>query len=213
MTVPYLLEQIVVGPIETNCYLLADAATHECAVIDPGDDSAKIITRIAAKGWKPVVIINTHSHADHIGANGDIKKTYHVPLMIHRDDADDLPDPARNLSAHIGPGFAAPAADRLLAENDTIAVGQLTLRVVHTPGHTRGGIVLAVEDLLFTGDTLFCGTVGRTDLPGGSDTVLAASLKKFDLFPKTMRILPGHGRPCTLEKEYTHNFFLGRSPR
>ncbi len=210
MNLPYILETIVVGALEVNCYLLADAKTLECAVIDPGDDGEKIIARINELKLKPVAIINTHSHADHIGADAAIKKRFDIPIMIHREDAPNLSVPERNLSSYAGGAFSAPNADRLLEDGDSITVGSLQLRVTHVPGHSKGCIVLSVEDLLFTGDTLFCGTVGRTDLPGGSDDELNRSLKKFNAFPRTMRLLPGHEKQCTLEKEYGHNIFLGR---
>jgi hydroxyacylglutathione hydrolase len=210
MSVPYILETVVVGQLEVNCYLLADAITLECAVIDPGDEGKKIIARINELKLKPVAIINTHSHADHIGADADIKNEFNVPIMIHREDAPNLPEPEKNLSTYAGGAFSAPKADRLLEDGDTITIGSLVLRVTHVPGHSRGCIVLSVEDLLFTGDTLFCGTVGRTDLPGGSDTELYLSLKKFNSFPRKMRLLPGHEQSCSLEKEYGHNIFLGR---
>jgi len=210
MNKPYVLETVVVGSLEVNCYLLADAVTLECAVIDPGDDGEKIIARINEKKLKPVAIINTHSHADHIGADAQINNAFNVPIMIHRADAPNLSDPAGNLSAYEGGELVAPAAGRLLEDGDIIGIGNLKIRVVHTPGHTKGCILLSVEDLLFTGDTLFCGTVGRTDLPGGSDAELNRSLKKFNEFARSTRILPGHEKQCTLKEEYAHNIFLGR---
>jgi glyoxylase-like metal-dependent hydrolase (beta-lactamase superfamily II) len=204
----YALYTVVVGDLEVNCYIIEDTATHQAAVIDPGDDASAIIGCIEEKHLTPVAIINTHGHYDHIGADAELKKKYNVPVYVHRADAPYLRDASKNCSTLATGVTVSLHADVQLDEGDVITVGSLRLEVIHTPGHTPGGICLLVEDLLFCGDTLFCGTVGRTDLLGGNEDALFASLKKLERLPGTLRILPGHGNACTLAKERTHNPYL-----
>lgn len=203
----YELITIVVGPIETNCYVLADKSTLRAVIIDPGDNPQIIIKRIEYHKFIPTAIINTHGHADHIIGNQAIKTVYKIPVMIHSADNVFLSDPELNYS-HFTGAVTMPSADRQLKGGDLIECGALKLKVIETPGHTPGCICLQCEDLLFTGDTLFCGSIGRTDLPGGDDETMASSLKLFADLPKTLKILPGHGPACTLADEYKHNPYL-----
>lgn len=204
----YLLEKIVVGPIETNCYLLADSSTRQALIVDPGETPDRIIKKLEYKTLKPIAIVNTHGHADHIMGNQALKSVYKIPVYIHENDNEFLTDPELNYSQYAGGGFTLPPADIKLKEGDIIPVGGLSVRVYFTPGHTPGGICLLCEDLLFTGDTLFCGSIGRTDLPGGNEETLNNSLKLFAKLPKNLKILPGHGPECTLEEEFKHNPYL-----
>lgn len=204
----YLLERIVVGPIETNCYLLADAASRQALIIDPGEAPERIIKRLEYKTLKPIAIVNTHGHVDHIMANQALKTVYKIPIYIHENDNEFLTDPALNYSQYVGGGLTLPPADIKLKEGDIIDVGGLTVQVYHTPGHTPGGICLLCEDLLFTGDTLFCGSIGRTDLPGGDDETLTNSLKLFSKLPKELKVYPGHGPESTIAQELKHNPYL-----
>lgn len=204
----YILKAIVVGPIETNCYVIADAETRKALVIDPGDEADRIAAEVGKMGAAVVGIVNTHGHYDHIGANRALKALWNVPVYASRDEAAYFAKPALNRSQFYGYQLTAPAPDVLLGEGDTVTAGKLAFTVMTTPGHTTGGMCLAGEGLIFTGDTLFAGTVGRTDLPGGDEDVLMISLGKFRSFPGDTRILPGHGPETTLEREFRANEYL-----
>jgi len=202
-------ELVVVGALETNCYLVYDEETRECAVIDPGADPEKIISTIAELELKPVIVLNTHGHVDHIGANSDIVQKYAIPLAMHAADTGMLQvSDYIELSLLLG-ARNSPAPDRLLAEGDEVAVGRTSLRVIHTPGHTPGSIGFVHGGFLFSGDTLFCGGVGRTDLPGGSWKDLERSIRERILtLPEETVVLPGHGPHTTVEQERSSNPFL-----
>jgi len=202
-------ELVVVGALETNCYLVYDEETRECAVIDPGADPEKIISTIAELELKPVIVLNTHGHVDHIGANSDIVQKYAIPLAMHAADTGMLQvSDYIELSLLLG-ARNSPAPDRLLAEGDEVAVGRSSLRVIHTPGHTPGSIGFVHGGFLFSGDTLFCGGVGRTDLPGGSWKDLERSIRERILtLPEETVVLPGHGPHTTVEQERSSNPFL-----
>jgi hydroxyacylglutathione hydrolase len=195
-------ELIIVGALETNCYLAYGDASRACAIIDPGAEPEKIFAAVAALELKPSVVLNTHGHADHIGANRDMKDKYSVPVWIHAADA-----PMIEASDHIQLSLLlgvkdSPPPDRLLEDGDTIPVGGGSLRVVHTPGHTPGSVVFLGDGILFSGDTLFCGGVGRTDLPGGSWKDLDRSIReKILVLPGETLVLPGHGPWTTVEQE------------
>ena len=208
MTDKYELVSVVVGPIQTNCYLLADAGSKKTLIIDPGDDAPIIIKRLEYHKFIPVAIVNTHGHADHITANGQLKKVYNIPIYIHKADGEYLNDPELNYSAPNGVSITSPKADHLVKGGDIIEVGDLKVKVIDSPGHTPGGILLMCEDLLFTGDTLFCGDIGRSDLPGGDQDTLANSLKIFKTLSPTFKIYPGHGSACILSEEFKHNPYL-----
>ena len=204
----YYLFKCEVGSLDVNCYFIADASSRKAAIIDPGASPENIEAIIEREKLIPVAIINTHGHYDHIGADAALKKKFGIPLLIHRADAPFLTDSSLNGSCYMGVDITGVSADRLLDNGDTINVGALEFTVIHTPGHTPGGICLWTEDLLFTGDTLFCGSVGRCDLAGGDEDILNASLKILKTLPETLRILPGHGPECTLSKELRHNPYL-----
>jgi hydroxyacylglutathione hydrolase len=195
-------ELIIVGALETNCYLAYGDASRACAIIDPGAEPEKIFAAVAALELRPSVVLNTHGHVDHIGANRDMKDKYSVPLWIHAADA-----PMIEASDHIQLSLLlgvkdSPPPDRLLEDGDTILVGGASLRVVYTPGHTPGSVAFLGDGILFSGDTLFCGGVGRTDLPGGSWKDLDRSIReKILVLPGDTLILPGHGPWTTVEQE------------
>lgn len=204
-----------VGPLQANCYLLADPS-GQMAIIDPGGDPEEIISVIDREGWSPVVVINTHNHIDHVAANRAVVERYRVPLLIHRRDAAGLSDPGMNLSAlGFGP-LDSPLADRELDHGDEIRVGGLVLKVIATPGHTPGSISLLLERgnqpaVIFTGDTLFAGGVGRTDFPGGSGKDLVSSIRdRLLVFPDETVILSGHGDSSTIGEERRGNYFVER---
>lgn len=201
-------KMIIVGALETNCFLVYDPETLDCAVVDPGSEPGKIYPVIAEEGLRPVVLINTHGHIDHIGANRDIKDKYHVPLFIHAGDKDLL---TRTQSLELSLLLNAqdsPPADRLIADGETIKIGKGCLRVLHTPGHTPGSVSLLGDGFLLSGDTLFFEGVGRTDLPGGNQAQLECSIReKIMTLPDDIVVLPGHGPLTTVGQERQNNAF------
>lgn len=200
---------VIVGPLETNCYIYFCSETRECAVIDPGAEAEQIFPLITHLNLKPVIILNTHGHVDHTGANLEIKDRYQAPIAMHQDD---LPLLEENIQLEFGLMLGAkptPRPDRLLADGDEVRVGQTSLKVIHTPGHSPGSVCFYTPGILFSGDTLFCGGVGRTDLPGGSWKDLIRSLRtRVLIYPDETLVLPGHGPRTTIGEEKENNPFL-----
>jgi glyoxylase-like metal-dependent hydrolase (beta-lactamase superfamily II) len=203
------VETVVVGALETNCYLVYCEKTLECAVVDPGADPEKILRAIADKNLKPVTLINTHGHVDHIGANKDIKDRFDVPLLIHEGDVLLLQNALLSEIAFLLGAQASPDPDSFLREGDEVRFGESRLQVLHTPGHSPGSVSLQGEGLLLSGDTLFCGGVGRTDLPGGSWDELVRSIQEriFTLDGQT-RVYPGHGPSTSVDQEKNANPYV-----
>jgi glyoxylase-like metal-dependent hydrolase (beta-lactamase superfamily II) len=196
--------------LESNCYIIGCGETKEGVVVDTGAEAGKILSRVAKLGLKIDKIILTHGHPDHMSALAEVRQATGAKVLIHSADADMLPDARRNLSIFMGQKLELKQADVLLKDGDTIKVGNITLDVIHTPGHTPGGICLkCAGDVLITGDTLFAGSVGRSDFPGGSHTQLIDSIKnKLLKFSPETRIYPGHGPGSTIGKEKSSNPFL-----
>lgn len=205
-----LIRMLVVSPFQTNCYIAADSSTRDALIIDPGDNAEVIAQAARAEDFTVCGIVNTHGHGDHIAANRVLKTEFDCPVMIHELDAPYLVDPDLNLSALMGQfGPLSPPADRLLKEGDEVMVGELHFGVLHTPGHTPGGICLAVGDVLFSGDTLFAGSIGRSDFPGGSHRQLIESIRtKLLILPDDTVVYPGHGPSTTIVAERTSNPWL-----
>lgn len=178
-----------VGMLGTCCYVLWQEGRSDCLVIDPGADAASV--RAATTGRRIAGILLTHGHFDHIGAVGDLLGD--AELFIHRDDAAMLGDPRLNASWMIGREITAPAATRLVHEGDEIACAGITLRVLHTPGHTPGSVCYEAGEHLFTGDTLFDHGYGRTDLPGGDAAALMNSLRRLMPLLADHHLYAGHG--------------------
>jgi len=200
-----IIEKLVVGLLETNCYILADEKTKDAVIIDPGDEHKKIRAKVEKLGLIPLCVIITHGHGDHIGANKDLG----LPIWIHRFDADSLADPAKNLSRAFDFEVRSPKAGRLLEDGEKFKVGSLELEIIHTPGHTPGGICVKCDGVVFTGDTLFCGGVGRTDLPQASEKDLFKSIKtKLLTLDDSVVIYPGHGPSSSIGDEKRNNPFL-----
>ncbi|PIP68091.1 MAG: MBL fold metallo-hydrolase [Candidatus Omnitrophica bacterium CG_4_9_14_0_2_um_filter_42_8] len=199
------IKKIIVGPLESNCYLFGDEATKEIFVIDPGGDYREIKSVIDKNGMKPKAVINTHGHGDHIGAN----KEFGIPVWIHRLDADFLMDPSKNLSGAFGFFLKTKTASRLVEDKDILNIGKYSLEVIHTPGHTPGSICLKAESVIFTGDTLFCEGIGRTDFAYGSEEDIMDSIKeKLFTLKDDYVIYPGHGPSSTIGNEKTSNPFV-----
>jgi len=203
------IELLTVGPLETNCYIVNCEKTQEAVVIDPGAESQNILKTVQENQLELRFIINTHGHVDHVSGNAAVKKAMGVPILIHKDDASMLQAENNPLAVFLPESEPSPPADRLLKDGDVIRFGKVTLRVIHTPGHTLGGVCLHRGKILFTGDTLFARGVGRTDLKGGSSEDLADSIKrKILVFSDDTIIFPGHGPSSTIGQERRYNPFL-----
>jgi hydroxyacylglutathione hydrolase len=207
----YGLRSLTVGDLATNCYLFWDPATHEAAVIDPGDEPERVLEVLRREHLRLALILNTHGHADHIGGNDGLKRATGAPLWVHPADRRRLTDPAANLSLDLGRPRVSPEADGPWVPGSPLAVGSLRLRVLHTPGHTPGSVCLLAPGVLFSGDTLFTLSVGRTDLPGGDPAGLEASLRLLlETVPDATLVLPGHGPSTRFGDERLHNPYLTR---
>lgn len=201
------IERLVVGEMQTNCYLVY--ADGEGIVIDPGGGEGRIMNRIEELNLCIPYIICTHGHIDHILAVSMVKEKTGAQLMIHAADKDMLTDSIENLSTHMGSPYKTYPADRLLNHHDSVAFSGLSFEVRHTPGHTPGGISLYFPGHIFSGDTLFDGSIGRYDLPGSSQEKLLVSIKMQILSLDDWVIVhPGHGEETTVGRERESNPFL-----
>ena len=191
-----------VGPIGTNCYLLEDEKTHVAAVIDPGDEAGRILQVIKDDGVDVKYILLTHGHYDHTTAVPELHQALpQAEIYIHKADANGAGSRLFPLAGQI-PDL------KFYDEGDALTLGELTIQVLHTPGHSKGSVTLKVGDVLFCGDTLFAGSCGRTDLAGGSYDEIMASLKKLGELPGDYHVCPGHDVTSTLERERRSNPFL-----
>jgi glyoxylase-like metal-dependent hydrolase (beta-lactamase superfamily II) len=202
-------EVLAVGSLETNCYVVYCQDSLECAVVDPGADADRIFQLIARKSLEPALILNTHGHIDHIGANKDIKEKFNIPLYIHSADSPMLGNVKQSEMAAFLGVMDSPSPDHLLNDGDKIKIGESFLQVIHTPGHSPGSVSFLGDGFLLSGDTLFFGGVGRTDLPGGSWKDIESSIKnKILIMPDEMIVLPGHGPFTTVGQEKRTNPFI-----
>ena len=197
------------GQMGTNCYLVWDEKTLEAAVIDPGFEDQRISDSINENKLKVKYILLTHGHFDHLGGVNQIRELTGAKVLIHENDADCLLDPRRNLSVLAGMSMVLEPADGYLNENETITLGTVVIRVIHTPGHSKGGICLLAEDQLFAGDTLFNTSIGRTDFADGDlNELLNAIETKLFILDDATTVLPGHGENTTIGYEKMNNPFL-----
>lgn len=199
-----------VGALGTNCYIVYDENSKEAAVIDPGGSVEAITAVLRNEKLTVKYIVNTHGHADHVLGNMRIKEATGAPILIHEADAAMLMSGQKNLSAFIGGSVACGPADTLLKEGDVVKIAAgLELTVIHTPGHTPGGICLLTDSVLFSGDTLFAESIGRTDFPGGSYSQLIANIKnKLLVLDDAVKVLPGHGPETNIGRERAMNPFI-----
>ncbi len=188
-----MLKMMPVGPIQANCYILGCSKTMEGVVIDPGDEALRIVKEISRSGLKIKYILITHGHPDHTGAARELKGIIRAPVWIHGLDSRGLDIPP----------------DATLLDGQEIEVGTYRIKVIHTPGHSPGGVCFHAPGAVFTGDTLFAGSVGRTDFPGGDHKRLIAGVKE-KIFPlgDDLRVYPGHGPASTIGREKTRNPFF-----
>jgi glyoxylase-like metal-dependent hydrolase (beta-lactamase superfamily II) len=204
-----IIKKLEVGPIMANCFILGCEDTREAVVIDPGDDPDRILMTLAKEKLTVKYLIDTHGHFDHVGANRRMKEVTGAELAIHPDDVPMLAQLARSAASFGLSAENSPEPDLLLNEGDTVSFGNITLKVIHTPGHSRGGICLYTPGHLFAGDTLFAGSIGRTDLPGGDyDTLIASIKQKLLNLPDDTRVYTGHGPETTIANEKRMNPFL-----
>lgn len=201
--------KLEVGQLGANCYIIYCEKTLQGMVVDPGGDAEKILAVLKREKITVTSIVNTHGHADHIAANDELKEATGAPVLIHEEDAKMLVSAQGNLSIYIGNHLNCQAADRLLTDGDILVVGEMKFQVLHTPGHTRGGICIYGNDVVFSGDTLFEQSIGRTDFPGGSHSQLMSSIKtKLFVLADDTVVLPGHGANTTIGVERQTNPFI-----
>jgi len=205
-----ILQGFPVGAIGANCYIFGDEAAGEVFVIDAGDEADRILEALRRLNVRPVALVNTHGHFDHIQAIDAVRRATGAPFWIHRGEAEVLAQgPARAKSLFGLDLPPAPVPDRWLTEGDRLQVGGLTLAVRHTPGHSPGGVCLLGDGLAFVGDTLFAGSIGRADLPGADMQTLLASIAQVLLpLPDETACYPGHGPPTTIGEEKRTNPFV-----
>ena len=192
------IQTLQVGPIMTNCYLLCDEDAKVCALIDPGDDAARVEKLVKQSGCALRYILLTHGHFDHVGGVKEIAAETGCDVYLC---ADELTMPPQMTA---GPLYYTKTYD----EGDTLHLAGLTISVIRTPGHTPGSVCLLIDDAMFSGDTLFAGSCGRTDFPGGSDAAMRASLRRLAGLSTDHRVYPGHGMDTTLAEEKRYNPYL-----
>jgi glyoxylase-like metal-dependent hydrolase (beta-lactamase superfamily II) len=209
-----IVKALTVGPIMANCFIVGCDQTRAAAVIDPGDEADRILLALADLQLTVTQIINTHGHFDHVGANARLKQATGAPISAHALDAPMLAQLSRMAAMWGMSAEDSPAPDRLIDEGDRIVAGTITFQVIHTPGHTPGGVSLFADGHLFVGDTLFAGSVGRTDFPGGDFETLKASIqKKLFVLDDALKVHTGHGPDTTIGEEKRHNPFVGIGAR
>jgi hydroxyacylglutathione hydrolase len=207
-----ILEMLTVSPFQENCYVIGDEESMTGAIIDPGDEAARIALTVERVGLEISQIIVTHSHIDHVGAVAQLVDEYMCPVLMHN-EAEAMLKTVPQQAMMMGMRFGkVPKVDRHIADEEILEVGSLQLRSLYTPGHAPGHLAFLVEDkdTVFSGDALFAGSVGRVDLPGGSMEVLMQSIsERLLILPDETRVLSGHGPETTIGRERVSNPFLG----
>jgi hydroxyacylglutathione hydrolase len=210
-----IIKTIQVGELRTNCYIIAPdrgkqnpshngartEKSRKALVIDPGDEAEKIIELLDSEGLKPILIVNTHIHPDHVGGNRKIVEKYGIEAAAGRDGFDYVEGLKEYFEEFSGMSLEDLGIKKLLKDGDVIKVGKIKLKVIETPGHSKGGLCLYTDGVLFSGDTLFAGTYGRTDLIGGSENEMQLSIARLMELPDDTVVYPGHGRATTISEE------------
>lgn len=201
--------RLEVGMLATNCYIAVNEELKEGVIVDPGADAGRIMSLVEELGIKVAAIFVTHGHSDHIGALSEVREATGAPVYISEEDADMLTKADRNLSMYITKSITCAPAEYLFKYGEDVTIAGMTFKVYATPGHTKGGVCLHVEDIVFCGDTVFCESIGRTDFPGGSYKQIIESIKnKILVLDDETRLLPGHGPATTVAWERKRNPFL-----
>lgn len=206
-----LIESIVVGPLGVNCFILGDRQSNEGMIVDPGADCDKILAAVKRLGLTVKYIVNTHGHFDHVGCNRPVQEKTGAELLIHEKDVPLLSQASRSAQMYGLSVEDSPAPSRFLTDGMRLELGNRSIEILHTPGHTQGGccLLLAGQGVVITGDTLFADSVGRTDLPGGSHEQLIASIKaKLMPLPDETVVWPGHGPSSTIGRERRMNPYI-----
>ena len=204
------IRMMVLGPVQTNCFFLINEDTKEVLIIDPADRAQKIIEWINSEGLKPVAILLTHGHFDHIMGMAGVKNEYHIPVYASKDEVEVLANPQLNVSTMMG-AYISLTADELFADGDVLELAGMKLKVISTPGHTIGSVCFYMEEekVLISGDTLFEASVGRSDFPTGSSRQLIESIKtRLFVLPDDTDVCPGHGGTTSIAYEKAHNPFI-----
>lgn len=206
-----ILQGLTVGPFQENCYIVGDEASGEGALIDPGDEATRIALAVEQTEVEIGSIILTHSHIDHVGAVADLADEYACPVLLHA-EAEQMLQNVQQQAVMMGVKFGrVPEVDRYIGTEETLQVGGVRLRSLYTPGHAPGHLAFYIEEegVVISGDAVFAGSIGRTDLPGGSMEVLMASIRDQILtLPDETRLYPGHGPETTVGNERATNPFL-----
>lgn len=205
------LYKSILGSVYTNCYFLKNKSTGEVLIVDPADEAEKIFEKVNEISGTPKAVLLTHGHFDHIQAVEGVRQKYHIPVYAQREEAKMLLDASLNLSGNCGRISCSIEADTLLSDLQVFEAAGFSVQVIHTPGHTEGSCCYYIEEenLLFSGDTLFYGSVGRTDLPGGSMGEIVRSLHKLvDSLPEETEVYPGHDTSTTIGYEKRYNPFV-----
>ena len=205
-----IIKALAVGPIMANCFIVGCKETLEAVVIDPGDEADRILQSVTDLNLTVKNILNTHGHFDHVSANKGIHAATGAPILIHALDAPMLQQISASAANWGLTAQDSPRPDRTIDEGDTITFGKITFKVIHTPGHTPGGVSFYADGHVFVGDTLFAGSIGRTDFPGGDFRTLKSSIQnKLFTLGDEIRVHTGHGPETTIGREKQYNPFVG----
>lgn len=210
-----LIEKMALGPFQCNCSILACETTKEAIVVDPGAEAERILESLREKGWKPKYLVHTHAHLDHVGGTEGLHRSTHAEVCLHRDDTFLYDNVAMQAALFRLPSFTVPPVTHYIEDRDVLNFGKYKMEVLHTPGHTPGSVSFYVSSeagpQVFTGDTLFMGSIGRTDLWGGDmPTILRSIQDKLLGMEDEALVHPGHGPETTIGEERRHNPFLRR---